>query len=132
MTVFVDTSAFYAILDADDGQHELAKQAWVALLTEATDLVCSNYVVVETVALVQNRLGIEAVRAFQEDVLPVVRIKWVDEQAHQSGVTALMTAGRRHLSLVDCVSFDLMRRFGIRQSFSFDPHFAEQGFDLIP
>lgn len=132
MTVFIDTSAFYAILDADDGQHKPAKQTWVALLSEATDLVCSNYVIVETTALVQNRLGIEAVRAFQEDMLPVVRIKWVDEQAHQAGVTALMTAGRRHLSLVDCVSFDLMRRFGIRRSFAFDPHFAEQGFDLLP
>lgn len=127
-----NTSAFYAILDADDGQHKQAKQVWVALLSQATDLVCSNYVVVETTALVHNRLGIEAVRAFQADILPVVRIKWVDEQAHQAGVTALMTAGWRHLSLVDCVSFDLMPRFGIRQVFAFDGHFAEQGFELIP
>jgi predicted nucleic acid-binding protein len=132
MTVFVDTSAFYATLDADDGQHQPAKQTWVALVNETTDLVCSNYVIVETTALVQNRLGIEAVRAFQEDMLPVVRIEWVDEPAHQAGVTALMTAGRRHLSLVDCVSFDLMRRFGIRRAFAFDEHFAEQGFELVP
>jgi predicted nucleic acid-binding protein len=38
MTVFVDTSAFYATLDADDQQHDLAKQIWVALVNEATDL----------------------------------------------------------------------------------------------
>ena len=132
MTIFVDTSAFYATLDADDGQHQPAKLTWVTLLNESTDLVCSNYVIVETTALVQNRLGVEAVRAFQEDMLPVVRVEWVDEQAHRAGVTALITAGRRHLSLVDCVSFDLMRRFGIRQVFAFDSHFAEQGFELIP
>lgn len=132
MTIFVDTSAFYATLDADDAQHQPARLTWVTLLNESTDLVCSNYVIVETTALVQNRLGIEAVRAFQEDMLPVVRVEWVDEQAHRAGVTALITAGRRHLSLVDCVSFDLMRRLGIRQVFAFDPHFAEQGFELIP
>jgi predicted nucleic acid-binding protein len=132
MTVFIDTSAFYALLDADDGQHQPARQAWATLVSEAADLVCSNYVVVETTALVQNRLGVEAVRVFQEDVLPVVRIEWVDEPIHQAGVTALLTAGRRHLSLVDCVSFDLMRRFGMRRVFAFDEHFAEQGFEIIP
>jgi predicted nucleic acid-binding protein len=132
MTVFIDTSAFYALLDADDGQHQPARQAWATLVSEAADLVCSNYVVVETTALVQNRLGVEAVRVFQEDVLPVVRIEWVDEPIHQAGVTALLTAGRRHLSLVDCVSFDLMRRFGMRRVFAFDEHFAGQGFEIIP
>jgi predicted nucleic acid-binding protein len=132
MTVFIDTSAFYALLDADDGQHQPAKQAWATLVSEAAALVCSNYVVVETTALVQNRLGMEAVRVFQEDVLPVVRTEWVDEPTHQAGVTALLTAGRRHLSLVDCISFDLMRRFGMRRVFAFDEHFAEQGFEVIP
>ena len=132
MTVFVDTSAFYATLDADDGQHGPARQTWLTLVNEATDLVSSNYVVIETTALVQNRLGVVAIRTFQEDVLPVVRVEWVDEPAHQAGVTALLTAGRRDLSLVDCVSFDLMRHLGIRRAFAFDRHFAEQGFELIP
>ena len=131
MTVFVDTSAFYATLDAGDGQHGPARQTWQTLVNEATDLVSSNYVIIETTALVQNRLGVEAIRTFQEDVLPVVRVEWVDE-AHQAGVTALLTAGRRDLSLVDCVSFDLMRRLGIRRAFAFDRHFAEQGFELVP
>jgi predicted nucleic acid-binding protein len=132
MTVFIDTSAFYALLDADDRHHQAAKQAWVMLLNEVADLICNNYVIVETTALVQNRLGMEAVRAFQEDILPVVRVEWVNEPAHQAGITALLTAGRRQLSLVDCVSFDLMRRLGIRRAFAFDEHFAEQGFEIIP
>ena len=132
MTVFIDTSAFYALLDADDRYHERARQAWVASVSEPIDLVCSNYIIVETTALVQHRLGIKAVRTFQEDVLPVVRIEWVDEPAHQAGVTALLTAGQRYLSLVDCVSFELMRRLGIRQAFAFDEHFSKQGFKLVP
>lgn len=132
MTVFVDTSAIYAVLDADDRQHQPARQQWMALLDEAADLVCSNYIIVETTALVQNRLGMEAVRTLQEDLLPVLRVEWVDELVHRAGVTALLTAGRRHLSLVDCVSFDLMRRLGIRRAFAFDEHFAEQGFEVIP
>ena len=132
MTVFVDTSAFYALLDAGDRHHQAAKQAWVALVREAANLASSNYVIVETTALLQNRLGMEAVRAFQEDILPVVRVEWVDDLTHRTGVTALLTAGRRQLSLVDCVSFDLMRRLGIQRALAFDEHFGEQGFEVIP
>jgi predicted nucleic acid-binding protein len=132
MTVFVDTSAFYALLDASDRHHQAAKQAWITLVREAADLACSNYVIVETTALLQNRLGMEAVRAFQEGILPVVRVEWVDDITHRTGVTALLTAGRRQLSLVDCVSFDLMRRLGIHRALAFDEHFAEQGFEAIP
>jgi predicted nucleic acid-binding protein len=132
MTIFVDTSAFYALLDAGDRHHQAAKQVWVTSVREAADLVCSNYVIVETTALLQNRLGMEAVRAFQEDILPVVRVEWVDDSTHRTGVTALLTAGRRQLSLVDCISFDLMRRLGIHHALAFDEHFAEQGFEVIP
>ena len=68
MSVFVDTSALFAILDADDQNHEQAKQAWVSLITQGTDLVCTSYILVEAFALVQRRLGMEAVRVLQEDM----------------------------------------------------------------
>jgi predicted nucleic acid-binding protein len=43
-------------------------------------------------------------------------------------MAALLTAGRRELSLVDCVSFACMRRLGITRALHFDRHFKEQGF----
>lgn len=58
MTTFVDTSAFYALLDADDQNHVQARSVWPRLLEQAGRLFCSNYVVVETIALVQHRLGL--------------------------------------------------------------------------
>ena len=132
MSIFVDTSALYAILDADDENHESAKRLWVDLITQEARLVCSNYVLVETFALVQHRLGMEAVRTLQEDILPILHIEWVDEPTHRAGGTAMLIAARRKLSLVDCVSFEVMRQLGIRTAFAFDPHFEEQGFERIP
>jgi predicted nucleic acid-binding protein len=105
---------------------------WITLLNASADLVCSNYVIVETTALVQNRVGIEAVRTLQEEMLPVVRTEWIDEPMQQPGVTALLTAGQRHLSLEDCVSFGLMRRLGIRRALAIDAHLSEQGFEIFP
>jgi len=132
MTVFIDTSALFAVLDADDQNHERAKRVWVKLLTQDAEIVCTNYILVETFALVQHRLGMEAVRVLQEDVVPVLSVEWVDETCHHASVMALLIAARRQLSLVDCVSFYTMRRLGIKTAFTLDRHFAEQGFECLP
>jgi predicted nucleic acid-binding protein len=132
MTVFVDTSAFYAVFDRDDANHRAAKEVWTRLLREGTPLFTSNYVLLETTALLQHRLGVVAVRSFHEDVAPLLRIEWVTAELHRAGVEAVLTAARKKLSLVDCVSFQSMRQLGIRTAFCFDAHFGEQGFATEP
>jgi len=128
VSVFVDTSALLAVLDGDDKHHRKARDVWAQLISEEETLVCSNYILVETFALVQNRLGLQAARVLQEDILPMITVEWVDEAAHRAGVTGVLTAMRKKLSLVDCISFDVMRRLGIKKAFTFDAHFKEQGF----
>jgi predicted nucleic acid-binding protein len=132
MSIFVDTSAVFAVLDADDQNHGRAKQAWVNLIAQGAELVCTSYILVEAFALVQHRLGMEAARVLQDDVAPMLHVEWVDEGTHDAGVAALLTAARRQLSLVDCVSFNVMHRLGIKTAFAFDDDFAKQGFELIP
>ena len=132
MRTFVDTSAFYALLDRGDENHPSAKRAWTQMLNTGEPSVTSNYVLVETFALFQNRLGVAAVRGFQEDLIPILHVEFVSPEQHRSGVAALLAADRRGLSLVDCVSFEVMRSSGIKSVFSFDSHFKEQGFAVIP
>jgi uncharacterized protein len=132
MTIFIDTSALLAVLDADDMNHPAARTAWEHLVTQGASLVCTNYNLVEVSALVQHRLGMKAVRTLQENIVPVLAVEWVDPGIHAGGMSALLVAGRRNLSLVDCVSFETMRRLGLDTAFAFDRHFAEQGFATIP
>ena len=132
MTVFVDTSAFLAVLNADDRFHLAASRCWDELISTEQRLACSNYILVETIALLQNRFGMEAVRVFENDVLPIIDILWVDRDTHSLGMSALLAADRRNLSLVDCTSFAIMRQSNMRQVFVFDVHFAELGFEVIP
>jgi uncharacterized protein len=132
MTVLVDTSALYAVFDRDDANHSAAKDAWTALVRERAELLTTNYVLVETTALLQHRLGIAAVRSFYDDVAPLIRVDWITEQGHRTGAEALLAAGRKKLSLVDCVSFQTMRQLGVRTAFCFDGHFREQGFTMKP
>lgn len=132
MKVFTDTSAFYAVLDRDDQNHIRAKETWIGLIDSNNLCVTSNYVILETLALLQNRIGISAARGFQEDLIPILLVEWVDAVTHNAAVSALLAASKRKLSLVDCSSFEIMRRTGIKSVFAFDPHFREQGFGCLP
>ena len=131
MTVFADTSAFYALLDGDDANHDAAAAEWRSLLEDEALLLTTGFVLVETLALVQHRLGLEAARAFLEDVYPLLNVEWIAETDFEAGAASVLSAQRMELSLVDCVSFVLMRRLGIRRAFAFDQHFSEQGFRVV-
>jgi len=132
MRIFIDTSAFYALLDRDDENHREGKRAWTDILEAGHTLMTNNYILVETFALLQSRLGLDAGRGFQEDVLPLVQVEFITSELHRSGIAALVSVSRRRLSLVDCVSFEVMRYSGIKSAFTFDSHFKEQGFSVIP
>lgn len=129
--VFVDTSALIALIDADDRHHAHAKRIWKAVLLRQDTLISTNYVFLEAFAVAQSQLGLEAARTFQESFFPFLAVEWVDRTAHEAAVTGVLTAKRKKLSLVDCVSFEVMRRRGIRKFFAFDRHFREQGFTSL-
>lgn len=130
MTTFVDTSALLALLDADEEHHADAVRSWRRLAEIEAALTTSNYVVLETMAVAQRRLGVGAVRAFISEVVPLLDVVFVDEAIHGAGVTALLVAARRDLSLVDCTSFEIIRRQSVEHAFAYDRHFAEQGLRL--
>jgi len=132
VTEFVDTSAFFALLDDDDAHRERARAHLQEVVETDVDLLTHEYVVVETTALVQRRLGLEALRRFVDDLLPLAAVAWVDESLHAEARAALLAAGRGNVSLVDWTSFLVMRRLGVRKAFTFDPDFAAEGFEVLP
>jgi predicted nucleic acid-binding protein len=116
----------------DDINHHLARNSWKSLLEDDRALLANNYVIVESIAIIQKRLGLEKVREFQENIFPFLEIEWVDEEQHKIAIDRVLSANRRKLSLVDCSAFETMRRLGIETAFTFDSHFREEGFKVIP
>lgn len=131
MTTFVDTSVLYALLDDDDSMHAAADETF-RFLVEGEELVTNNYVVLESAAVVQHRLGSDAARDLLDRLIPMIDVVWVDERLHQTAVTSLLAASNRRVSLVDWTSFAFMRERGIDNVFTFDGDFAAQGFHLVP
>ena len=132
MTTFLDTSAILALFDADDPRHPEVDSVWKEIILSEEPLVSSNYILVETLALVQRRLGMDAVQAVQRDIVPLLEIEWLTDDVHQAAMATFLRASRRKLSFVDCSSFEVMRRRGIVRALAVDGHFGEHGFEQIP
>lgn len=130
MKVLVDTSAFYALLDEADLRHRDA----VATLEELrgrVELVTHNYIVVEAMALVRRRLGPDAEVRLLDGFLPVLDTIWVDPGTHRAAAAAYRAAART-ASLVDHVSFEVMRAEGVAYAWAYDRDFEREGFGLPP
>ncbi len=132
MTLFVDTSALIALLDADDAEHDPARDFLSSLQGPATRLVTHDYVLVETTALVQRRLGMGLVHRLYERLVPALTVMSVTAATRDRAVAALLAADRRSVSLVDWVSFETMRREELDAAFAFDDDFTRQGFSTRP
>lgn len=121
MTVFVDTSAWYAAIDSGDPDNERAK----SILSESRELVTSTFVLLETWFLVRTRIRWTAAEDFVAGILSGI--------ASLEPVTAVDLEHARQIasryedqqfSLTDRTSFALMERLGIGMAASFDRDFA--------
>lgn len=131
MRIFIDTSAIIAFMNKDDEFYDDSFKIFSKLLEERSKIVCSNYILLETMVILKNRIGIEAIKVLKNDVLPVIKICWIDEDIHNFCVNTQIAADRKKVSLVDYTSFEIMRRLNIRQVFTFDNHFKDMGFEIL-
>lgn len=132
MSAFADTSALYAVMVRTEESHAAVRGALERLLDTRRPIWTTSFVLVETMALLQHRIGVAAARDFDEDVRPILRVGWVDEELYRLGMDRLRREDRRHLSLVDTVSFEFMAREGLTTAFAVDSHFKDAGFDVLP
>lgn len=132
--VFVDTSAFVALRNRAEREHDAARRALSKLVSERALLFTSNYVVAETYTALLVRAGrgeaIEWGRRFRSgEAIELVR---VDEALEEEAWSILEAHADRSWSYVDATSFALIDREAADAAFAFDRHFVQRGLALVP
>jgi predicted nucleic acid-binding protein len=121
MSLFVDTSVWYAAADSSDASNTRAK----AILQADEPLFTTDHVLVETWTLLRYRVQRYAAERFWDGIRSgVARVEPV-------GIADLETAWQiglayrdQDFSIVDRTSFAVMQRLGIDRAASLDDHFA--------
>jgi len=131
--VFVDTSAWYALADANDTEHRAAVRALRQLAAAGRPLCTTNHVAGETYTLMRSRLGAAAAHGFLESARDSRRVErvFVQEEWENEAEQLLARYKDQDFSYVDATSFVAMRRLGIRETLAFDQHFVVAGFRLV-
>lgn len=129
--VFVDTSFYQAILNPRDQWHRAAIEFSVNF---RENTVTSEYVLCELGALMSpihlRPLFVGFVEILQ--ATPEVEILPASPEFFRAGLDLFVGRPDKDWSLTDCVSFAQMQARGISDALSFDRHFEQAGFCLIP
>lgn len=132
MKLLADTSALLALAMSSDQYHRkatdfLQRNPRVRLIL--TDLILS-----EVVTLVRARSDAAKAAELADGLLHSRRyeVVFVDIGLMEGALKQMSRFSDKRLSLADCASFETMRLFGIGGAFSFDRHFRECGFEMVP
>ena len=129
MTVFVDTSYFIALMQASDQWHAAA----VAADNPDLNLITSNEVVNETISLLRARNFLSLALDFLREIRlgSDIHLVYVDAAIQSAAWGLFAKFAGAGASAVDCTSFALMLRLGVKSAFTFDKHFRTAGFQII-
>jgi predicted nucleic acid-binding protein len=128
--VFIDSSAFYALLDRSDRHHDAARPVFADVAREHRPLATSNLIVAETYVLLRRGLGHAIATRWLASL--DLNLLFHTESDHQPTCTILARYEDKRFSYTDAASFVLMERFEIPTALTFDSDFRQYGLAAIP
>lgn len=131
--VFVDTSAWLALINKSDVFHVKAKNIRDILLRDNIQFVVTDYVIVE----VANSLSkipwrssaIQLINSIQ--LSGNIRVVEINKEFYNEAWEIYSNRTDKEWGLTDCASFVVMKRYAITVAFTNDHHFEQMGFNIL-
>jgi len=129
--IFVDTGAWYALVDRNDPDHPAARGFFEA---NRLPLVTTNFVFDETVTLFRRRLGWSVACEFGRGLRGsrLTSVVYVTVEDEDAAWTIFRKFRDKEFSYTDCTSFAVMERLKLGTAFAFDRHFAAMEYQVEP
>ncbi len=135
--VFIDTSAWLAILDPDDARHEKARGYYAGLLERSARLFTNTVVLDDTLDQIKRKLGSKVAMEFlsilDEGVLSVsIRVDWISRRVRRTAIEYMLGNKNDELTLRHFYILETLRRKRIDIVFSFDQALKNFDFPIMP
>ena len=129
--IFVDTGGWYAAIDRKDRDHEAARRF---LEKNSLPLITTDYVMDETVTLLQIRLGHSYAMRFLDSLRTsrLVQLVYLSQAQIEGAIELFRNRPDKGWSFTDCCSFVLMSEYRLQRALAFDDHFRQAGFLTQP
>ena len=137
MTCFIDGSAWIAITDQSNDNHENAKEYFKSLLENNTKLVTNNIAIDEAITWLKENMSAQAARKFldtlDESILTVnLRMDWIVRRVRRAGLNNYLKSKDADLSLKHFLIHESIKRKRVDILFSFDHKYRVFGIPLMP
>ncbi|MCZ7380008.1 MAG: PIN domain-containing protein [Candidatus Methanoperedens sp.] len=135
--LFVDTSAFLALVNEKDDNH-LAATTFLEEIkngkVKIKKIITSDYIIDETLTRIRYTVGHKEAVEWGQDIIAsnVVEKVEMGRELFEPAWELFKTYDDKKLSFTDCTSFAIMKTRGIDKVFSFDDDFERVGFKLLP
>jgi predicted nucleic acid-binding protein len=129
--VFLDTVGLLAVWDTSDQWHALAEQIFDRLLRDNIPLVTTSFVLLECGNAASRRPYRHRANALRIQLREAGLLIDPAESEIEAAWAAFDRGEAGNAGIVDCLSFAIMRRLGIRQAFTNDRHFIAAGFETL-
>lgn len=135
-TIFVDTSAFIALLDKDESFHAKCKDFFVELSKSDLDnvLVTTDYVLSELftwMRCTKHEPVAKVVNFLKDFKVSDIELVGITKPVFDDAFELMVKFNDQYFSFTDCVSFVVMKDLNAKEALTLDKHFKIAGFNNL-
>ena len=135
--IFIDTSAWLAIVDKQDKNYSNATEYFKKIIKKNARLVTSTLVVDEVLYLLKNNINPDFAKHFlgiiDESVLTVnLRLDWTSRRSRRIVINNFLKSTNPNLSIRYFYMLEAIKKKKADVIFTFDPNLKELGYPLMP
>lgn len=120
--IFIDASFYLSLLNPNDSNHQKAIK--LSLQCKDEDYATSQSVLGEVLTVGSQRFDKNLTIKFVEEILKSnTRVVLEQQGLIKYGLSFFKKIKSKNVSWVDCYSFAIMKKLGIKKALTFDKHF---------
>ena len=137
MTCFIDGSAWIAITDRTNENHEPSKEYFKSLLEKDAKIVTNNLALDDVLQWLKKNRSAEVARQFlnniDESILTVnLRMDWISRRVRRAALNNFLKSKDTNLELKHFLIHETIKRKRVDVLFTFDQKFKVFGIPLVP